>query len=114
VHSAVETVRPLIDTQAHELTVTLPPQPIYLEADPTRLAQVFSNLLNNAAKYTEKGGHVWLTGERQGGEIEMSVRDTGIGIAAEYLPHVFEMFSQAAPALERSQGGLGVGLALVR
>jgi CheY-like chemotaxis protein len=114
VRSAVEAARPLVEAQAHELTVTLPPQPIYLDADPTRLAQVFSNLLTNAAKYTEKGGHVWLTAERQGGEVVASVRDTGIGIAADYLPHVFEMFSQAAPALERSQGGLGVGLALVR
>jgi PAS domain S-box-containing protein len=114
VRSAVEAARPLIEAQAHELTVTLPPQPLYLDADPTRLAQVFSNLLTNAAKYTEKGGHVWLTAERQGGEAVVSVRDTGMGIAADYLPHVFEMFSQAAPALERSQGGLGVGLALVR
>jgi CheY-like chemotaxis protein len=75
---------------------------------------VFANLLGNAAKYTERGGHVWLTAGRQGGEAVVSVRDTGIGIAADYLPHLFEMFSQAAPAQERSQGGLGVGLALVR
>ncbi len=114
VRSAVETVRPLIDAQAHELTITAPPEPIYLDADPTRLAQVISNLLNNAAKYTEKGGHVWLIAERQGNEAVISVRDTGIGIAAEHLPHLFEMFSQVAPALERSQGGLGIGLSLVR
>ena len=114
VQSAVEASRPLIEAQAHELTVTLPPEPVYLDADPTRLAQVFSNLLNNAAKYTEKGGHIWLTAERQGGEVVVSVRDTGIGIAAEHLPHIFEMFSQVDPALERSQGGLGIGLALVR
>ncbi len=85
-----------------------------MEGDPIRLAQVFSNLLNNAAKYTEKGGHVWLAAERQGGEVVVSVRDTGIGIAAEHLPQLFEMFSQVTPALERSQGGLGIGLALVR
>jgi PAS domain S-box-containing protein len=114
VRSAVEAARPLIEAQAHELTLTLPPQPVYLDADPTRLAQVFANLLTNAAKYTERGGHVWLTAEREGGGVVVSVRDTGIGIAADYLPHLFEMFSQAAPALGRSQGGLGVGLALVR
>jgi PAS domain S-box-containing protein len=114
VQSAVEECRPLIEAQSDELNVTLPPDPIYLEADPTRLSQVFANLLSNAAKYTEKGGRIWLTAERLGGEIIVSVRDTGIGIAAEHLPHIFEMFSQVAPALERSQGGLGIGLALVR
>jgi PAS domain S-box-containing protein len=114
IRSAVETVRPLIDSQAHELTITVPPQAIQLDADPTRLAQVISNLLNNAAKYTEKGGHIWLTVEQQGNEVTLSVRDTGIGIAAEHLRHIFEMFSQVAPALERSHGGLGIGLSLVR
>src|SRR5581483_10555847 len=114
VQSAVEECRPLIEAQSDELNVTLPPDPIYLEADPTRLSQVFANLLSNAAKYTEKGGRIWLTAERLGGEIMVSVRDTGIGIAAEHLPHIFEMFSQVAPALERSQGGLGIGLALVQ
>jgi PAS domain S-box-containing protein len=114
VRSAVEAARPLIDAQAHQLTVTLPPETIHLDADPIRLAQVFSNLLNNAAKYTEKGGRIWLTAERQAGEVVVSVRDTGIGIATEHLSHVFKMFSQVAPALERSQGGLGIGLALVR
>jgi PAS domain S-box-containing protein len=114
VRSALETVRPLIDARSHELTVTLPPQAIYLDADPTRLAQVISNLLNNAAKYNENGGHIWLTAERQANEAVVSVRDTGIGIAPEHLPHIFEMFSQLAPALERSHGGLGIGLSLVR
>jgi CheY-like chemotaxis protein len=112
--SAVEASRPVIEAQAHQLTLTLPPKPIHLDADPIRLAQVFSNLLINAAKYTEKGGHIWLTAERQGSELVVSVRDTGIGIDAEHLPRLFEMFSQLAPALERSQGGLGIGLALVR
>jgi signal transduction histidine kinase/ActR/RegA family two-component response regulator len=112
--SAVESVRPFLEAQSHELTVTVTEQPIYLDADPTRLSQVISNLLHNAAKYTEKGGHIWLTAERLDGQAVVSVRDTGIGIAAEHLPHVFEMFSQVAPALERSQGGLGIGLALVR
>jgi len=114
VQSAVEECRPLIEAQSHELTVTLPPDPICLEADPIRLGQVVANLLTNAAKYTEKGGRLWLTAERQGGEVMVSVRDTGIGIAAEHLPHIFEMFSQLTPALERSHGGLGIGLALVK
>jgi PAS domain S-box-containing protein len=112
--SAVEASRPLIDSQAHDLTVTLPQEPVPLEADPIRLAQVFANLLTNAAKYTEKRGHIWLTAERLGAAVVVSVRDTGIGIAADHLPRLFEMFSQVAPALERSQGGLGIGLALVR
>jgi signal transduction histidine kinase/response regulator RpfG family c-di-GMP phosphodiesterase len=114
VRSAVESVRPLIDAHAHQLTVTLPPEPVQLDADPIRLAQIFSNLLHNAAKYTEKGGHIWVTAERRSGELVVSVRDTGIGISAEHLPRLFEMFSQIAPALERSQGGLGIGLALVK
>ncbi|HEV3006080.1 MAG TPA: PAS domain-containing protein, partial [Pirellulales bacterium] len=114
VQSAVEAARSLIDAQAHELTVSLPGEPVALNADGVRLAQVFSNLLNNAAKYTPKGGHIWLTAERQGGQLVVSVRDTGVGIAAEHRLHIFEMFSQVAPALERSQGGLGIGLALVR
>jgi CheY-like chemotaxis protein len=114
IRSAVETVVPLIQAQSHQLTVMLPPEAIYLDADPSRLAQVICNLLSNAAKYTEKGGHIWLTAKRQGNEAVVSVRDTGIGIAAEHLQHIFEMFSQVAPALERSQDGLGIGLALVR
>jgi PAS domain S-box-containing protein len=113
VRSAVETARPLIETSAHRLAVALPPEPVWLDADPTRLAQVLANLLNNAAKYTERGGDISLTAARAEGEVVVSVRDTGIGIAAEHLPRLFEMFSQAAPALERSQGGLGIGLALV-
>jgi signal transduction histidine kinase/CheY-like chemotaxis protein len=114
IQNAMEECRPLIEGQSHALTVTLPPDPIQLDGDPTRLSQVFANLLNNAAKYTERGGHIWLTGERLGGDVFVLVRDTGIGIAAEHLPRLFAMFSQAAPALERSQGGLGIGLALVR
>jgi PAS domain S-box-containing protein len=112
IHSALETARPLIDKAGHELTVSLPPDPVFVEADPTRLAQVFTNLLNNAAKYTENGGHIWLTVERQGNEVVVAIRDNGIGIAAEHLPHLFEMFSQVITALERSGGGLGLGLAL--
>jgi PAS domain S-box-containing protein len=114
VGSAVEAARPSIERQAHALTVTLPPQPVYLDADPTRLAQVILNLLTNAAKYTEMRGHVWLTAERKDGEVVMSVRDTGIGIGPEHLPHLFQIFSQVSSAVERSQGGLGIGLSLVR
>src|SRR5205085_7211570 len=114
VRSAVENSRPLIEASAHQLTVALPPEPVWLDADPVRLAQVFANLLTNAAKYTDKGGRIWLTAGRHGGEVIVSVRDTGIGIAAEHLPRLFETFSQVAPALERSQGGLGIGLSLVK
>jgi len=114
VESAVETSRPLIEGGGHELTVTLPPEPVHLNADPVRLAQVFSNLLNNAAKYTERGGRIRLTAERRGAEVCVSVRDNGIGIMPEMLPRLFEMFSQAKPALERSQGGLGIGLSLAK
>ena len=114
IHSAVEATRPLIDAAGHELTVALPSEPILLDADSTRLSQIFSNLLNNAAKYAEKAGHIWLTAQANGEQVRISVRDTGIGIAPEHLSHIFEMFSQAVPALERSQGGLGIGLALVR
>jgi PAS domain S-box-containing protein len=114
VRSAVETARPLIEEAGHELTILLPPDPVYVDADLTRLAQVFTNLLSNSAKYTERGGHVWLTVEAQRDEAVVSVRDSGIGITAEHLPHLFEMFSQATSALERASGGLGVGLALAR
>src|SRR5207249_2370887 len=112
--TAIETARPLVERSAHELTVTMPPQPLHVLADATRLAQVFANLLNNAAKYTEKAGHIWLTAERRGGEALVSVRDTGVGIAAEHLSHIFGLFSQVGTALERSQGGLGIGLSLVK
>jgi PAS domain S-box-containing protein len=113
-NTAVETARPLVEASGHELTVTLPPHPVQVQADPVRLAQVFANLLNNAAKYTEKAGHIWLTAEYRGGEAVVSVRDTGIGIAPEHLPNIFRLFSQVGTALERSQGGLGIGLSLVR
>jgi PAS domain S-box-containing protein len=114
VSSAVETARPLIDDGGHELGVSLPPEPVFLDADLTRLAQVFSNLLTNSAKYTERGGRIWLAARRQGGNVVVSVRDTGIGIPAESLPHIFDMFSQVGRSIERSTGGLGIGLALVK
>jgi CheY-like chemotaxis protein len=114
VQSAVETSRPLIEGRHHELVVEVPAEPIYLEADPVRLAQVFSNLLNNAARYTEAGGHIRLSAEREGAEVAVRVKDDGIGISAGMMPHIFEIFSQAPEGMERSQGGLGVGLSLVR
>ncbi len=114
VHSAVETSRPLIEQARHTLAVTLPPDPVELDADFVRLAQVFSNLLNNSAKYTEPGGHIWLTAEIAGREVVVRVRDTGLGIPADALPRIFEMFSQVDRNMERAQGGLGIGLTLVR
>jgi PAS domain S-box-containing protein len=114
VADAVEIARPHVEARKHQLTVSQPPGPVWLEADATRLAQVVSNLLNNAAKYTEKGGHIWLTVAREGEEAVLRVRDTGGGIAPEMLPHVFELFTQADRSLDRSQGGLGIGLTLVR
>jgi PAS domain S-box-containing protein len=111
--SALESSGPLIRQCGHELTVRLPPQPLYLDADPVRLAQVLSNLLNNAAKYTNRGGHIWLNAEREGSDAVVSVRDDGIGIPGDMLARVFEMFTQVDRSLERSQGGLGIGLTLV-
>jgi PAS domain S-box-containing protein len=108
---AIETSRPHL---GHELMVSLPSEPIHLDADPVRLAEVFSNLLNNAAKYTEKGGRIRLTAERDRDSVVVKVSDTGIGIAAGHLSRIFEMFSQAAPALDRTHGGLGIGLAIAR
>jgi len=114
VNHAVEAARPLLESKDHELTVTLPPQPIYLNADPTRLTQVVGNLLNNACKFTDKGGRIWLAVEREGGQAVIRVRDTGIGIAAGELPRIFEMFTQVDTSLERSVSGLGIGLTLVK
>ena len=114
VSRAVETTRPLIESRRHSLSVTLPDDPLPLEGDAARLEQVLSNLLNNAAKYTEPGGKLDLTVERQNGRFLVKVRDNGIGIAPELLPRVFDLFTQADCSLDRSQGGLGIGLTLVR
>jgi CheY-like chemotaxis protein/two-component sensor histidine kinase len=113
VQTAVETASPLIDAARHRLTVTLPSQPLVLDADPIRLAQVLSNLLNNAAKYTDPGGEISLTASRDGLDAVLRVRDTGVGIAPEMLPRIFEMFTQLDRTSRRSQGGMGIGLALV-
>ena len=144
VRSAVETVRPLIEELRLELTVSLPPEPIWLYSDAARLEQVLVNLLTNAAKYTDDGGRIWLTVEMEGvrgqgsgvrsqkSEVKsqvqprvapssltptavvIRVRDTGVGISPELLPHIFDLFTQAERSLDRSQGGLGIGLALVQ
>src|SRR5262249_44578126 len=110
VSSALETARPVLAEAGHQLTLSLPPEQVYLDADLTRLAQVFGNLLTNSAKYTERGGRIWLSVERGGGEVVVSVRDNGIGIPAEALPNIFDMFSQVGRSIERSTGGLGIGL----
>ena len=144
-NGAVETVRPLIEQRRHEITVSLPPEPIWLNADAARLEQVVVNLLTNAAKYTEEGGHLWLTVEvvsgtalaagsspgnidattpaasalpltvsAMGCECLIRVRDNGVGIDPALLPRIFDLFTQAERSLDRSQGGLGIGLALVQ
>jgi PAS domain S-box-containing protein len=113
-HSAIETARPLIQAAGHELSVQLPPTRMWLDADPTRLAQVIGNLLNNAAKYTKEGGHIALIAEHDGSQAVLRVRDDGIGIPADMLPRIFDMFAQVDTAIGRSQGGLGIGLTLVR
>lgn len=111
---AVETSRPLIDAARHQLTVSLPPEPLYVVGDLTRLSQVIANLLNNAAKYTPEAGQITLTAERADAEILIHVTDNGIGIAAAVLPHIFDLFAQADGSLDRAQGGLGIGLTIVK
>jgi PAS domain S-box-containing protein len=129
ISSAVETARPAVEEAGHQLTVALPGAPVYLDADLTRLSQVFSNLLTNSTKYTSPGGRIWLSAELkdEGGRMKdegrqktsfssvaVSVRDTGIGIPRESLASIFDMFSQVDRTIERSTGGLGIGLALVK
>jgi two-component system CheB/CheR fusion protein len=114
IEAAVETCRPAIDAAGHTLDVSLSGEALQVEADPVRLAQVFGNLLANAAKYTERGGRIEVTARREGKDAVVTVRDTGIGIAREMLGRLFEMFSQAQPNAQRSQGGLGIGLSLVK
>jgi PAS domain S-box-containing protein len=114
VATAVETSRPLVEARRHTLTVSLPERPAHVEADGARLAQVLSNLLNNAAKYTEDGGRIDLIVEQAQAEVVIRVRDNGIGMAPERLTSVFDMFEQIEGAADRSQGGLGIGLTLAR
>ena len=114
VQGAVETTQPLMTQRRHELTVLLPPQPVWLYADAARLEQVVVNLLTNAAKYTDEGGQIVLTVQQEGATAVLRVRDSGIGIAPALLPFIFELFTQAERALDRSQGGLGIGLCVVQ
>lgn len=111
---AIETAQPLVEERRHVLEVSVPPHPVWLQADPSRLEQVVVNLLTNAAKYTDPGGRIWLSFAHDGQEIVLRVRDTGIGIAADLLPRIFDLFTQAEKSLDRSQGGLGIGLCLVQ
>ena len=111
---AVEATQPLLDQFSHTLEVTLANEPLRLMGDEARLTQVVTNLLNNAAKYTEPGGRIWLSAGLENDAVVLRVRDTGIGIAADLLPRIFDLFTQANRSLDRSQGGLGIGLTLVR
>jgi PAS domain S-box-containing protein len=114
VHQSLEACRPLAEAANHRMTVSLPEEPIFIDGDAVRLAQVFSNLLNNACKYMESGGQIDVTGERLGSEVLVRIRDTGVGIPTDRLDAIFDMFSQVHHSEQRSQGGLGIGLTLVR
>jgi signal transduction histidine kinase/CheY-like chemotaxis protein len=111
---AVETAQSLIDAQGHRLDISLPSESLRLDADLIRLAQVFGNLLTNAAKYTQANGHIWLTAHREGNQAVLRIRDNGIGLAPDVLPHVFELFVQADHSSTKAQGGLGIGLTIVK
>ena len=111
---AMEMMREELEARGHQVTVSLPPRPVYLEADGARLAQIAGNLLSNAAKFTPTGGSIWLTAEALSDEVVVRVRDTGVGLAPELVPHVFDLFVQGEASLDRTRGGLGIGLTLVR
>jgi PAS domain S-box-containing protein len=113
-HSALESARPLMDKMGHKLVYRPSTEPLTVYADVTRLAQVFINLLNNAAKYTPPGGHIHLGVERHAGEVRVVVRDTGVGISADALPYIFDMFTQVKGTSALAQGGVGIGLSLVK
>jgi signal transduction histidine kinase len=112
--SAVESIRPLIEASEHQLTITLSSARIPLYGDALRLGQVFTNLLNNAAKYTDRRGRIWLTARQEGNEVVVSVRDTGVGLSEAMLPRIFDWYTQADRSSDRSRGGLGIGLTLVK
>jgi signal transduction histidine kinase len=114
VHRAVEMSRPLIDARRHRLTLSLPEQPLWLRADGTRLAQVLAHLLNNAARFTNAGGQIALSLEAEHDEAAFRVRDDGIGIPGDLLPRLFDLFAQGEPPPNRTRGGLGLGLTIVR
>jgi signal transduction histidine kinase/ActR/RegA family two-component response regulator len=112
--TAVESIMPLVTAADQQLDVRMPSTPIRIDGDAARLVQIFANVLNNAVKFTPRGGQIWFTADEQSTEAVVRIRDTGIGIASDVLPRVFDMFRQAAPILERSAGGLGIGLSLAR
>lgn len=112
--SAIEISRPVVDSSHHQLNVSLPPDSLTLHADACRLAQVFANLINNAAKYTPEGGKIWVSARREGPQVVISVRDTGLGIPPDMLHRIFEMFAQVDRTRRRAQGGLGIGLTLAK
>ena len=114
INNAIETSKPMIETADHQLAVSLPPEPILVEGDMVRLSQVFANLLNNAAKYTNRGGNISVSARREERQLIVSIHDTGIGIPRDMLSRVFDMFTQIDNSLRRSQDGLGIGLSLVR
>ncbi|MEX0824576.1 MAG: ATP-binding protein, partial [Pirellulaceae bacterium] len=114
IHRSVETMRPLAESHQQELVVSVPDDPIYIDADSVRVVQVIENLLHNATKYTNVGGRIELVVEQQGSAATITIRDTGTGIDAELLPRVFELFSQSDRSLDRAEGGLGIGLTLVK
>jgi PAS domain S-box-containing protein len=114
IRNAIETSRPLIDESGHKFTVSVPHTPLIVLADETRLSQVFANLLNNAAKYTDRNGHIRLIVEYENGSAIVSIRDDGVGIPSDLLPHVFEMFTQVDRSLEKTHGGLGIGLSIAK
>jgi PAS domain S-box-containing protein len=114
VQRAVESIQHVIDSRKHELSLSIPDEAIWVDADPTRLQQALANVLNNAAKYTDRGGEIWLSVERVGNEAFVRVKDNGTGIPAEMLDRIFDLFIQADRSLDRSQGGLGIGLTLVK
>jgi len=114
VESAADASRPLIEARKHVLEVQLPAEPLWVDGDPTRLSQILVNLLNNAAKYTPEGGAIHLSAVREGEQVTLRVTDSGLGIPAELLPRVFDLFTQGDRSPERVEGGLGIGLALVR
>lgn len=112
--NAVESCRPMIEIAGHKITVNIEDDSMFIHGDPTRVAQILTNLLTNASKYSRKGGHIWLTASRDDGYAVISIRDAGIGISPEMLPKIFEMFTQADKSVERSNGGLGIGLSLAK
>jgi CheY-like chemotaxis protein len=114
VNVAIETARPVIDAKRHVLSIDLPHQPVRFTADPLRVAQVLSNLLTNAAKYTDPEGQIRLSASCEADQLVIRVADSGVGIRTENLPDIFKMFSQLHPTTDRSEGGLGIGLALAR